>query len=205
LLRSRPRLRKPVLSDWDLARTAVEVLLYLGRAAEALPLLDTWEGYLDRLDLRIPMAEWVLLRAAVDQARGRKEQAQEKLLLGLKLCAEIGALGLPMGLRPWLRPIALACVSHLPTEADAKVLLEQLSEIEAPSMKSNASVSENLSDREMEVLRAMRDGKSNKEIAITLFVAPSTVKTHLKNIFAKMGVSNRTRAVTLAEEAGILH
>lgn len=61
-----------------------------------------------------------------------------------------------------------------------------------------------LSEREIEVLRAMRDGKSNKEIAGSLFVAPSTVKTHLKKIFLKLEVNNRVRAVTRAEETGIL-
>lgn len=61
-----------------------------------------------------------------------------------------------------------------------------------------------LSERELEVLRAMRDGKSNKEIAGSLFVAPSTVKTHLKNIFTKLEVNNRMRAVSRATESGIL-
>ena len=61
-----------------------------------------------------------------------------------------------------------------------------------------------LSEREIEVLRAMRDGKSNKEIAGSLFVAPSTIKTHLKNIFLKLDVNNRVRAVTRAVESGIL-
>ena len=61
-----------------------------------------------------------------------------------------------------------------------------------------------LSEREIEVLQAMRAGKSNKEIAGDLFVAPSTVKTHLKNIFTKLEVNNRLRAVTRAVESGIL-
>jgi LuxR family maltose regulon positive regulatory protein len=61
-----------------------------------------------------------------------------------------------------------------------------------------------LSEREMEVLRAMREGKSNKEIAGTLFVAPSTVKTHLKSIFTKLDVNNRLLAVTRAVESGLL-
>ena len=61
-----------------------------------------------------------------------------------------------------------------------------------------------LSEREIEVLRAMREGKSNKEIAGSLFVAPSTVKTHLKSIFTKLEVNNRLLAVTRAVESGIL-
>jgi DNA-binding NarL/FixJ family response regulator len=61
-----------------------------------------------------------------------------------------------------------------------------------------------LSERELEVLQALRDGRSNKEIADRLFVAESTVKTHLKNIFAKLDVTNRTHAVSLAVEKGVI-
>ncbi|MEO6097092.1 MAG: LuxR C-terminal-related transcriptional regulator [Fibrobacteria bacterium] len=61
-----------------------------------------------------------------------------------------------------------------------------------------------LSEREIEVLRAMREGKSNKQIAGSLFVAPSTVKTHLKSIFTKLEVNNRLLAVTRAVESGLL-
>jgi LuxR family maltose regulon positive regulatory protein len=50
----------------------------------------------------------------------------------------------------------------------------------------------------------LREGRSNKEIADLLFVAESTVKTHLKNIFGKLGVDNRTRAAALALESGIV-
>ncbi|MEO7426859.1 MAG: LuxR C-terminal-related transcriptional regulator, partial [Fibrobacteria bacterium] len=64
--------------------------------------------------------------------------------------------------------------------------------------------SRELSEREIEVLQAMREGKSNKEIAGSLFVAPSTVKTHLKSIFHKLEVNNRLLAVTRAVESGIL-
>ena len=66
------------------------------------------------------------------------------------------------------------------------------------------TTSQDLSEREVEVLRAMREGKSNKEIAGALFVAPSTVKTHLKNIYQKLEVNNRLLAVTRAVDSGIL-
>lgn len=204
LLRSRPRLRKPLLADWDLARTSIEVLLYLGRSAEALPVLDTWSVYLERLDLRVPLAEWLLLHAAVEQARGRRDHAREKLMEGLQACCEIGAHGLPMSLRSWLKPIADACPHAHGLSAEVAGLLELLKQEAGEILDVPALGADILSEREIEVLRAMREGKSNKEIAVTLFVAPSTVKTHLKNIFAKMGVSNRTRAVTLAEASGIL-
>ena len=63
---------------------------------------------------------------------------------------------------------------------------------------------EMLSGREIEVLTEVADGKSNKEIAEALFISEATVKTHLIHIFSKLGVDDRTAAVTVALERGIL-
>ena len=61
-----------------------------------------------------------------------------------------------------------------------------------------------LSPRELEVLRLVADGRSNPEIARTLFIGEATVKTHLLHAFEKLEVSDRTRAVTRAMELGLL-
>ncbi|MCM6775303.1 response regulator transcription factor [Nocardia sp. CDC159] len=61
-----------------------------------------------------------------------------------------------------------------------------------------------LTPRELEVLTAVSRGLTNAEIARELFIGESTVKTHLLKIFAKLGVDDRTRAVTLAWERGLL-
>jgi two-component system NarL family response regulator len=63
---------------------------------------------------------------------------------------------------------------------------------------------ETLSERELEVLRLMAKGKSNKEIATTLFISEGTVKSHGKSIFAKLNVASRTEAVTEATRRGFL-
>jgi len=55
-----------------------------------------------------------------------------------------------------------------------------------------------LSDREVEVLRLGAVGKSNQEIAVILSISNNTVKFHMKNIFIKLNVSNRTEAVMVA-------
>ena len=61
-----------------------------------------------------------------------------------------------------------------------------------------------LSERELDVLRLAAQGKGNKEIAGSLGVGEGTVKTHLSHILSKLGVPDRTRAVTLAIERGLI-
>lgn len=61
-----------------------------------------------------------------------------------------------------------------------------------------------LSPRETEVLALVAQGSSNPEIARQLFLSEATVKTHLLHVFEKLGVSDRTRAVTRAMELGLL-
>ena len=63
---------------------------------------------------------------------------------------------------------------------------------------------ERLSDREIEVLTAVAAGKSNKQAARELSVSEDTVKGHLKIIFTKLGVTDRTQAVMLAMRRGII-
>ena len=60
------------------------------------------------------------------------------------------------------------------------------------------SASDDLTDREREVLALMVEGLNNNEIADRLVVSPSTVKFHIANIFMKLGVENRVAAVTTA-------
>jgi two-component system NarL family response regulator len=62
-----------------------------------------------------------------------------------------------------------------------------------------------LSDRELEVLILIAKGTSNKEIAGTLNISESTVKTHIQSIFNKLEVNDRTEAVTVALRRGIIH
>jgi DNA-binding NarL/FixJ family response regulator len=63
---------------------------------------------------------------------------------------------------------------------------------------------EKLSEREIEVLQLVAEGFSNREIAKHLHISQATVKSHLIHIFGKLGVSDRTAAVTRALQRGIL-
>jgi two-component system NarL family response regulator len=61
-----------------------------------------------------------------------------------------------------------------------------------------------LTSREMDVLRLIVGGKSNKEIGGALHISEATVKTHINNLLGKLGVSDRTQAATTAIQRGIV-
>ena len=64
--------------------------------------------------------------------------------------------------------------------------------------------SESLSVREREVLILMAQGKSNREIGAQLFIGETTVKSHVKSLFAKLKVLSRTQAVAVAAQSGLI-
>jgi DNA-binding NarL/FixJ family response regulator len=63
----------------------------------------------------------------------------------------------------------------------------------------------NLTDREAQVLRLIAQGRSNSEIAAELFLGVETVKTHVRNVLAKLGARDRVQAVITAYETGFIH
>jgi DNA-binding NarL/FixJ family response regulator len=79
---------------------------------------------------------------------------------------------------------------HVPPEVAAR-LAEHLGE-------------EDLTTRELEVLRLIRDGYRNKQIADQLSIAETTVNFHIKNLVEKLGANDRTHAVTIAVRRGLL-
>lgn len=60
-----------------------------------------------------------------------------------------------------------------------------------------------LTEREQQVLKGLTEGKSNKEIARDLDLSEPTIKLHVKTLYRKIGVSNRTQAALAAREAGL--
>ena len=65
--------------------------------------------------------------------------------------------------------------------------------------------SEALTEREVVVLRLVAQGRTNKAIGAELGIGEGTVKFHLNNILGKLGAEDRTQAVTIALQRGILH
>jgi DNA-binding NarL/FixJ family response regulator len=73
-----------------------------------------------------------------------------------------------------------------------------------PPDRDRLRLAAHLTDREAEILRALAEGLSNAEIAGRVFLAPETVKTHVKAILGKLGVRDRTQAVVWAYRTGFV-
>ena len=67
------------------------------------------------------------------------------------------------------------------------------------------AASPTLTSREVEVMRLVAAGRRDKEIAVALAISNQTVRVHIKNIYAKLGVGDRTEAMSVAIRRGIVH
>lgn len=94
--------------------------------------------------------------------------------------------------------------SFLQPSVAAKVVAEFSRLAEQVTASRQDSLAEPLSEREIEVLRLVALGASNREIAASLVLAEGTVKNHVTNILAKLGVHGRTRAAMKARELGLV-
>lgn len=85
----------------------------------------------------------------------------------------------------------------------ARMLLKQFRSVpDAPAPQKTNAVA--LSERETEVLKLLARGYVNKEIASKLAIGPSTVSTHVKNLYRKLAAHTRVQAVMIAQEHGLL-
>jgi DNA-binding NarL/FixJ family response regulator len=93
--------------------------------------------------------------------------------------------------------------SFLQPSIAAKVVAEFTRLAERPAAEA-APLAEPLTERELEILRLLAAGDSNKDIAGRLFLAEGTVKNHVTSILGKLGVPNRLHAVNRARELGLI-
>jgi DNA-binding NarL/FixJ family response regulator len=109
--------------------------------------------------------------------------------------------------------IALGVCGYLLKGIDGATLAQQVRHVaqggkslspETAEQLARFVSSRKLSDRELEVLGLISKGKSNKEIGKILFVTDNTVKMHVKNILSKLEASDRTQAVVIGIQRGLL-
>ena len=116
-----------------------------------------------------------------------------------------------------LRALQAGAAGYLVKSALRKDLLDLLSTIRtvhrggrnfsaevAAELARHAALEEELTERELEILKMVATGTSNKEIAGALALTEATVKSHMKNVMAKLGANDRTHAVMIAIRRGFM-
>jgi predicted ATPase/DNA-binding CsgD family transcriptional regulator len=169
----------PILIDRALGVAA----LAAGNQAAARRDLADAEAQARRLGLRPELALTLLQRGVIERehpAGGalRSGAARGPLAEGLRLCAELG-----------MDELGRQMLSPAPTGLDR-----------FPRRETHAA---GLTDRELEVLRLVAQGRTNREIAEALVLSEKTVARHLTNIFTKTGVDNRAGATAYALRHGL--
>jgi DNA-binding NarL/FixJ family response regulator len=113
-----------------------------------------------------------------------------------------------------LRAMKAGAAGYLLKSSLRKELIETIREVHAGRKHVSSeiagriaihAVDERLSDREVDILRLVAEGQANKQIAWKLAISEETVKAHLKSIFGKLDVTDRTHAVTVAVRRGIIN
>lgn len=188
-------------------RIMAEVLLARDRFVEALQLLTAIEAAAAAADQRLLLVEVIILQAVVLHRQGEEAQAVVLMRRGVT-SAEVEAIIRPFTHYPketihLLRQLT-DLDGFLPDFVDD--LLTALGVPDAPTHTpdSVAPLLDALTDRELDVLTYLVQGYSNQAIADAMFVAVSTVRTHLRNLYGKLDARSRTHAIVRARELNLV-
>ena len=180
--------------DFDVVATATD-------GSEALRLDTKHKPDVILMDLRMPGMDGV---TAIGEIKGKRPSANILVLTTYDSDADI------------LRAIEAGATGYLLKDPPREELYRAIraaangESVLAPAVaarlmtRMRAPAEENLSAREIEVLQLVAKGSSNREIGKSLHISTATVKTHLIHIFNKLGVTDRTAAVTVALERQII-
>ncbi len=169
--------------------------------AQAIQLVAELKPEIVLMDLRMPVVDGV---TAIREIKGSQAESQILVLTTYDSDADI------------LPAIEAGATGYLLKDSSREELYGAIratargETVLAPTVaarlvgRMRAPAEEKLSSRELEVLQLVAEGASNKEIASSLHISQATVKSHLIHIFGKLGVSDRTAAVTVALQRGIM-
>lgn len=196
---------REAMTDAVKARPDLELLASAKDGREALERIRELEPAVAVLDLRMPALDGNQVLNAV-----QRDGLPTRILFCATAteshvvydCLAGGAAGyLDKGVEAGAICNAIAAVARGDTVLSDPVQGGVLGEI---GRRAPTASAERLTPRELEILRLLADGLSGPQIAEKLIVAPSTVKTHLGNLYEKLGVSDRAAAVAEAMRRGLL-
>ena len=154
--------------------------------------------------------EGLILLALVLSAQGETDQALVHLEKALTIGEPEGYVRIFVDEGPPMARLLYEAVTRGIAPDYARQLLSAFPVAEpaqadpSETQASNSELVEPLSERELEVLELIAEGLTNPEIASRLFLSLHTIKAHTHNIYGKLGVHNRTQAVTRARALGVL-
>lgn len=213
-----PLAEDPFWNQYESVQTMrSRVLVYLDRLEEAAGLIARLEESARNYQRVGRLIEIMILKSLVMWKKGEPALAHAALMQCLTLAEPEGYTRLFLDEGYPLRTLLAQWLAHLEGGRvhDYAAKLLKLCEAEAPATEDphrpgkpatgmEPFMAEGLSQREMEVLQLIAQGKSNQEIARELVVAPGTVKAHTASIYRKLGASNRTEAAARARAYGLL-
>lgn len=186
----------------------IDVVGEAGNGEEALSQVDAVEPDVVLMDLRMPVLDGV---GATRRLRGDHPDVQvialttfdddEDVFAALRAGA-VGYLLKDVSSARLIEAVLAAArgESVLQPSVAAKVVA-RFAQLPEPRPRPLVAP---LSERELDVLRLLADGRSNREIAAKLFLAEGTVKNHVTNLLGKLGARDRTQAALRARDLGLL-
>ena len=201
-------LKVVVADDHALIRTAVrtelerdgdfEVVGEADNGARVLPLVHRHHPDLVLLDMRMPGADGL---SCLDRMRAEHPDVKV-VVLSASTDRELVADALRRGAAGYIsKSIDPVDLPGALRQALAGTTWFRVGDEQSPT--EHVQDSAGLTDRELDMLRAVARGLSNKQISAELFVTEQTVKFHLSNVYRKIGVANRAGAVRYAADHGL--
>jgi len=201
-----PEIRDETLDASQCVRNLAiaRVMIAEGRPDEAVSVLNRLLTFAERGGYGSYQIQILILQALAHENSGDMSRARDLLDKALNLAEQNGFFRIFVDEGPELGNLMekFVDVNRGSSNAYARKLLPffRLHKI----IETDNEMLEALSDREMEVLKLIAAGLSNKKIMEGLFISMSTVKTHIRNIFSKLNVHSRTEAIFKAKEMELL-
>jgi len=207
----RPRTRQEIMIFFVIASSRARLYLMKEQYSKAEELARCIVPLAPIADEPGKHIEACILLALALAGQKRPAEALEALAQALSLAEPEGYVRIFLDEGPAmldLLHIASMALKDPGPKAYARRLLEAAGDTRQPAQPTvvltQAGLLEPLSEREIEILRLIAAGLSNKTIAERLFLAESTIKSHINHIYTKLDISSRTQAIVRAREMGLL-
>jgi LuxR family maltose regulon positive regulatory protein len=186
------------------------ILTAQDKIEEAVNLLEHLEVLAKKAERNTSVIEILILQSLAHQSGGDISKSMIPLRRALSIAEPLGFIRIFVDEGKEMEQMLHNALSREIAPQYVSLLLRAFSGAEKSPTKSplksipESGLVEPLSDREIEVLKLIAEGLTNQEIANRLYLSLNTVKVHTRNIYAKLGVNNRTQASIQARALGIL-